>query len=156
MNADTLVADLEARGVHLAEKAGRLSVRPTDRVAAEEFAALRASKPDILRLLRARTLGTEWSRVPLSALDRILEVMVPWSEINILLVPGCRIARDLRARDPKPGRIWCTCEILDLLLSNVPPDDSRKIAEAKLLLKGTLAGVLTEGEHHPGNSEGKS
>lgn len=121
MSASALVADLEARGVVLAEKAGRLSVRPMARVTAGELAALRSTKPDVLRMLRARTLGTEWSRVPLSSLDRILEVMAPWSEINILLVPGCRIARDLRALDPKPGRVWCTCEVLDLLLSNVRP-----------------------------------
>ena len=145
MSASALVADLEARGVVLVEKAGKLSVQPRARVTREELAALHSAKHYVLRMLRARTLGTDWSTVPLSSLDRILEVTVPWSEINILLVPGCRIARDLRARDPKPGRIWCTCEILDLLSSNVPPDDARKIAEAKLLMAGELRGVTREG-----------
>ena len=146
MSVEILMADLESRGVVLAEKAGRLSVCPTAKVAAHELEALRSAKLDILRKLRARSLGTEWSTVPLSSLDRILEVMVPWSEINILLVPGCRIARDLRALDPKPGRVWCTCEVLDLLLSNLPPDDARKIAEAKMLMAGELRGVAREGQ----------
>jgi hypothetical protein len=33
------------------------------------------------------------------------------------------------------------CEVLDVLLTNVPPDNARKIAEAKLLLDGRVGGV---------------
>lgn len=66
---------------------------------------------------------------------------MPWSDVRLVLAPGCRVARELRAQEAKPGRVWCTCEILDLLLSGVAPDDARKIAETRLTFDATLAGV---------------
>jgi hypothetical protein len=32
--------------------------------------------------------------------------------------------------------VWCVCEVLDLLLTGVPPEDARKVAEARLLFDG--------------------
>ena len=161
MTAAALVADLEARGVRLAEKArGQLAVSPPAALRPDEVEALRTSKDSVLAYLRdRRRLKAEtidWRRVSLYDLRQVLEVAVPWSDVRLLIAPGCRKARELRNRDPKPSRVWCTCEVLDLLFTNVPPEDAQKIAEANLLLDGTLAGVLTEGEHHPGNSEGES
>ena len=97
-------------------------------------------------VLRGRALSVDWDRVSLYRLDKVLEVAVPWADVPLILAPGCRSARELRDRDQKPGRVWCTCEVLDLLLTNVPCEDARKIGEAKLVFGGTVAGVRAERE----------
>ena len=102
--------------------------------------------------LKARTLGTDWSRVSLWSLDRILEVEVPWSDIRLLVAPGCRIARELRATDPRPGRVWCVCEVGNLLLSGVIPEDARKIAEAKLTFDAEVSGVASQSVRKVGDA----
>lgn len=66
----------------------------------------------------------------------MLEIAVPWSDVPLILAPGCRIARELRERDSRPGRVWCVCEALDLLLTGVTPQDARKVGEARLLFNG--------------------
>ncbi len=97
-------------------------------------------KAAVLALLRegkARSIaGADWTRVSLSALDRVLEVAVPWADVPLILAPGCRVARELRERDSKPGRVWCVCEALDLLYAGVTPQDARKVGEARLLFDG--------------------
>jgi hypothetical protein len=127
------VGQLEARGVILRERDGGLAARPARAITPTEREVLAMMKDDILSYLRGRPFGAAWDKVSLYKLDKILEVAVPWSDVQLLIAPGCKVAKELRAHDPKPGRIWCTCEILDLLLTNVPPEDARKIAEARLL-----------------------
>lgn len=149
MTAAELLASIEARGVRVAPRGESLAVAPAGVLQDAEREALRARKPAILALLREREArrlprGTGWSHVSLYQLDRVLEVAVPWSDVPLILAPGCRIALELRARDPQPGRVWCVCEVLDLLLTNVPPDDGRKVAEAKLLFDGRVGGVSRE------------
>ncbi len=152
MTAAELIADLEARGAHVRERAGALAVSPAGVLQDAEREALRAHKAAVLALLRerqARTVaGTDWSRVSLYTLDRVLEVAVPWSDVPLILAPGCRIARELRERDPKPGRVWCVCEVL--LLTGVTPDDARKVAEAKLMFGGAVVGARQLGPEEPG------
>lgn len=77
----------------------------------------------------------------LRALTENLEVVVPWSKVNLLIVPGCRKAKDLRSKDRHPGRVWCVCEVLDLLLTKVTPDDATAVAQAKLLFAGGVTRV---------------
>ncbi len=143
MNAEELLYDLETRGVHVRERQGSVVATPANLVKPADVAALRTLKPHVLAHLRGQALGTAWSRVSLHELDHVLEIAVPWCDLNLILAPGCRLARDLRARDPKPGRVWCVCEVLDLLLAGVPPEDAQKIGEAKLMLGGTVVGVST-------------
>jgi hypothetical protein len=71
----------------------------------------------------------------------VLELAVPWSDVRLLIAPGCRTARELRATDPRPGRVWCACEVLDLLFSGVAPEDARKITEERVTFDATLAGT---------------
>lgn len=66
---------------------------------------------------------------------------VPWSDLRLVIAPGCRIARELRATEPKPGRVWCVCEVIDLLLSGVKPDDAGEIADTRIAFDATMAGV---------------
>ena len=40
--------------------------------------------------------------------------------------------------------VWCVCEVLELLLSGVTPDDARKIGEARLNFDADLVGVRKE------------
>ena len=135
MTAEALVAAAEAAGLQLQPKPdGKLHVVPRDRLTPDLRAALVASKADVLAYLRGRSLGVEWSRVSLYQLDRVLEVEVPWADYRLVIAPGCRIARELRAQDALPGRVWCVCGVLDLLLSGVTPEDVRKIAETRLVL----------------------
>lgn len=153
MTAEALIADLEARGARLSEREdGALVITPRVVLEDAEREALRAHKAAVLALLRerqARTVaGTDWSRVSLYTLDRVLEVAVPWSDVPLILAPGCRITRELRAQDPHPGRVWCACELADLLLTGVTPADARKVAETKLAVAGAVVGAqrLNPGE----------
>ena len=144
MTAETLVARLEARGLRLVRRGEIVAVRPAGQLATDERAAMRRLRPEVVSLLRGRALGTDWARVSLYHLDKVLEIEIPGWEVRMILAPGCRIARELRATDPKPGRIWCSCEVSDLLLSGVTPEDARKFAEARLTFDATLDGVTRE------------
>ena len=145
MTAEALVAVLEARGARLEARGDRLVISPRGVLTAELREALVARKPDVLAHLRARALGTDWSKVSLRSLDQVLEVAVPWSDVPLILAPGCRIARALRAEVQHPGRVWCTCEVIDLLLSGVTAGDVRAIAQARELFDAELAGVRKDG-----------
>ncbi len=144
MTPDDLISAAEAAGLHLEPKEGGvLHVAPRERLTPALREALKDRKAEILALLRQRAQEAppvEWSRVKLSELDRVLEVAVPWADVPLILAPGCRLARELRAKDRKPGRVWCVCEALDLLLSGVTPEDARKVAQAKLALAGAVVG----------------
>ena len=144
MTAETLVARIEARGLRLVRRGEIVAVRPAGQLATDERAAMRRLRPEIVVLLRTRAIGVDWSCVSLYSLDRVLEVAVPWSDVRLVIAPGCRIARELRASDPQPGRIWCVCQVSDLLLSGVTPEDARKITEARLAFDAHLAGVNKE------------
>jgi hypothetical protein len=135
--AQRLLAGVEARGVRVSHRGDSLVVRPAGVLKAEERAALAAAKPEILRLLQARALGTDWRRIGLWSLRDVLEIRVPWADETLILAPGCRVARELRAVDPHPGRIWCVCEITDLLLTHVPPRDAQAIGQARLIFSAT-------------------
>ena len=141
MTPAALVASLEARGAHLLVDGVDLVVRPAAAVTPEDVKNLKKLKAEVLSVLRSRDLSADWSKVNLHQLDRVLEVAVPWCDVPLILAPGCRIARDLRARDLKPGRVWCTCEVLDLLLTGVMPEDTRRIGETKLGFSGAVVGA---------------
>lgn len=139
-----IVARLEARGARLTPQGDAVAVTPKSTLADADREAIRRHKADVLAILRGRDLGAEWAHVSLWQLDKVLEVAVPWCDVRLLLAPGCRVASELRQADSKPGRVWCVCEILDLLLTNAPPEDARKVAEAKLLMAGAVAGARRE------------
>lgn len=140
-----LIAGLEARGVTLTEKQGGIAIRPASAVTPTEREVLTTMKAEVLAVLRARQAradhgGVDWTTVPLYSLDKVLEIIVPFYDVPLVIAPGCRIAAELRARDARPGRVWCTCELLDVLLTGMRPEDARKLAEAKLALGATLTG----------------
>lgn len=142
MTAQELVAAVRAAGLRLEARPGDvLHVAPRDRLTPPLREALRAHKTAVLAVLRGRVnggaRGADWTRVPLHALDRVLEVAVPWSDVRLVIAPGCRVARELRSQEPRPGRVWCACELADLLLSGVSPEDARKVAGARLAFDGT-------------------
>lgn len=146
MTAGELLAAIEARGVRVAPRGESLAVAPAGVLQEAERRALRAHKAAVLALLRerqARTVaGADWSRVSLWQLRDVLEIAVPWADVPLILAPGCRIARELRERDSKPGRVWCVCEALDLLLTGVTPHEAQKVGEARLLFDGQAVHVL--------------
>jgi len=47
-------------------------------------------------------------------------------------------SRLMECGDARPGRVWCTCEVLDLLLVNARPADARAVAEARLLFDAAM------------------
>jgi hypothetical protein len=151
VNAAELLHDLEARGVRVREREGAVVLAPAKLARPADLNALRAHKAAVLLILRTRALGTDWSRVSLQELDRVLEVAVPWSDLSLILAPGCRVARELRDRDPKPGRVWCVCEVIDLLLAAVTPGDARTIAEAKLDFAGSVTHAGEAPDRAPGS-----
>lgn len=137
-----LVQTAEAVGLRLEPRPGGiLHVEPRGRLTPTLREALRAAKAEILSYLQARALGVDWSRVSLYQLDRVLAIAVPWADMPLILAPGCRVARELRAQDQRPGRVWCTCEVLDLLFSGVTPQDARTVGEVKLAMAGVLLGA---------------
>jgi len=142
MTVSDVIQGLEARGARLRLRDdGALTIRPKGVATPTELEVLATLRDEVAAHLRGRPFGADWTRVNLWQLDRVLEVAVPWSDVRLLIAPGCRIARELRASGPTPGRVWCSCEVLDLLLSGVKPEDAWKIGEARLLLDATLAGV---------------
>ena len=144
-----LVHGIETRGGSLRPRQdGGIAVRPKGLVTPTEVEVLTTLREDVIAYLQARRRGVDWSRVGLYQLDRVLEVAVPWSDVRLILAPGCRIARELRATDPKPGRVWCVCEVSDLLLSGVTPEEARKIAETRLTFDATFEGI-TKGPGSP-------
>jgi hypothetical protein len=143
VNAADFVDRLRERGLYVQLDDDRLLLeledgcpRPTD----EERRLLKDLTPQLVAHLR----GVDWSQVSLYALDRVLEIAVPWSDVPLVLAPGCRIAGVLREHDPLPGRVWCVCEVCDLLLKGMGKEDARKIAETKLAFGGVLVGVRRE------------
>jgi hypothetical protein len=142
--ADVIVG-LESRGASVRlRQDGAITIRPKGTVTPTEMEVLTALRADAVAYLRARSLGADWSRVSLYQLDHILEVDVPWSDVRLVLAPGCRIARDLRAKDARPGRVWCVCEVVDLLLTHVTPEDARAITDARLVFDAAHAGARGE------------
>jgi hypothetical protein len=148
-----LVGALEARGLRFQVRAGNLVASPAGVLTDAERAALSQAKPAVLALLRERQarLLDDVAKVKLRDLTRVLEVAVDWCDVPLLIAPGCKVAQALRAADPKPGRIWCVCEVLDLLLTSVPREDAQKIGQAKVALSGTITGArrLNPGEARP-------
>ena len=150
MTVSEFVTALEAEGFRIREQDGNLVINPARRVTSTMKETLTGMGREILVYLQERKSRADWSRVSLFQLDRVLEVAIPWSDVRLLIAPGCRIARELRAKDPKPGRVWCVCEVLDLLLSSVTPDDARKVAETRLLMDAKHMGVRGEGASRGG------
>ena len=146
MTIGELVRNLEAQGFTLREKdRNHIAVKPSGRVTPALTEVLNAMGREILTYLRERKgrpdIGAGWSRVSLRQLDRIIDVEMPWGEVRLVIAPGCRVARELRATDPQPGRVWCSCEVLKLLLAGVQPEEARQIAEARLTFDATFAGI---------------
>jgi len=135
-----LLRDLEARGVQLHLKPGdRFAyVAPEGALAESDLSALREHKGQVLGLLRARAEGTfeGVAGTSLWALDRVVEVEVPWHNETLFFSPGPGRTQQLEDEGISRGRVWCTCELLDLLLTGVTPEDARAIAEAKLAFGG--------------------
>ena len=143
MTVSDVIQGLEARGARLRlREDGAVAIRPKGVATPTELEVLTTLREDVAAHLRGRPFGADWAKVSLWQLDKVLEVAVPWSDVRLLIAPGCRIARELRATDPKPGRVWCSCEILDLLLSGVTPEDARKIAPTRLDFDATIRGVF--------------
>ncbi len=153
MNAQELLAALESRGAELEVMDGHVAVTLVegDSLKPEEREALMAHKPELRACLSQRQAPptADWLRVRLADLDRVLEVAVPWAEVPLLIVPGCRRAEALRAADPNPGRVWCTCQVIDLILSGVTPRDAQAIAQAALAFDGSVQGVRPMPESEP-------
>lgn len=69
---------------------------------------------------------------------RIVQFAVPWSKETLFLVPQAFHVRELREQGIQRGRIWLAAEVQDLLQREVTQADASSIAEAKLLLQGTV------------------
>lgn len=146
MSPGALVQALEARGVRITARGdGALLIQPSSVLSEADRAALRARKREVAELLRERqsrsVSGVDWTTVPLYALNKVLEIAVPFADVPLILAPSCRVAAELRARESRPGPVWCVCEVLDLLLGGVTPEDARKVAATKLTLGGAVTGV---------------
>jgi hypothetical protein len=94
--------------------------------------AIRASKA------KEAVVDIDITKLSMGKLTKVLELAVPWCAQSVFIAPGCHIARRL-AEVHGRGRVWCTCEVLDMLLSHVSPDEARKIAEAKLTFDGAVS-----------------
>ena len=145
MTVPEFVRQLEGQGFRLRVQGSNLVINPARRVTSTIKETLAELGPEIARHLRhrqtSRVVEVDWSRVGLYQLDRVLEVAVPWSDVRLVIAPGCRLAREFRASDPKPGRVWCVCEVLNLLLSGVKPEEAQKIAETRIAFNAAMTGV---------------
>ena len=141
MRPEALISALESRGVSVTVDGEELVLRPARAVTAADVAALRERKAEILGLLRARDLGADWRAISLYEVDKIVELRIPGFETTLILCPGCRVAQELRKTDSQPGRIWCVCEVIDLVTSGVTPGDARAVAQARVLFDAQGTGV---------------
>lgn len=141
MTPDQVVLGLEARGLRLELDGADVMVRPVTSITADDVEVLTKNKAAVVALLRGRSAGVDWSMVSLYQLDRVLEIAIPYSDTNLIIAPGCRIAGQLRAQDPTPGRVWCVCEVLDLLLIGASPEHARAVAEAKIAFGARIGSV---------------
>jgi len=148
-----VIRGLEARGATVSvRRDGALTVRPKGVATPDEIEVLGRLRKEAVGYLfwtagRTEDLiaGLDWSRAKLHDVNEaLLEISVPWSGVRLVIAPGCRIARELRASDLSPGRVWCACEVIDLLLSGVTPEDARAVAEARLALEAEHLGVRKE------------
>lgn len=145
MTASEVLSGLRRRGVKLWPAGQRLRyAAPEGLLTAADLAALAEAKAAVLELLEAELATLPALR--LAALDRVLEVAVPWAELPLLFVPSCRVAERLRASEASPGRVWCTCELRELLLTGLEPAEARAVAEAKAVLDGRLVAAARESE----------
>jgi hypothetical protein len=74
-------------------------------------------------------------RTKITALDKILEVSVPWADQTLFLAPGCKVAARLSTEFGR-GRVWCVCELLDLVFSGIRGEDLKKVMDIKLTFDG--------------------
>jgi hypothetical protein len=77
----------------------------------------------------------EVARVSLYQLDKVLEIVVPWSDQTLFLAPGCRVARQLAERYGQ-NHVRCVCAVLDFFLRG----DAPAILEAARLFDGRIDG----------------
>ena len=82
-----------------------------------------------------------FSKVDRLRSDETLEVVVPWLGVRLLIAPNCGVARELRAIDPRPGRVLCVCELPDLVPVGLPPEDARKRAAARIAFDDVVVGA---------------
>lgn len=145
MTAAEVLSGFRRRGVKLWPAGDRLRyAAPEGLLTAADLAALAEVKMAVLELLKDELAALP--AVRLGALNRVLEVAVPWAELPLLFVPGCRLAERLRATEARPGRVWCTCELRELLLTGLEPLEARLVAEAKVALDGRVAAVARGSE----------
>jgi len=78
-------------------------------------------------------------QTPLSLLDAMLEVRVPWLPVTLWFVPGEIAVEALSAEGISRGRIWTAGELLDVL--TFPPQTVRTLARANLEFHGDVAVV---------------
>jgi TubC N-terminal docking domain len=141
-----LVANLQARGVMLRPSGETLKIRPASRLTREELEILRAHKDEVLTLLHAVPVATspppptsspaEVARVlglPLSQLDRMLEVRVTWLPATLWFIPDEAAIEVLVAEGVSRGRIWTAGELLELMATpTMTKTGAQGVALAKL------------------------
>jgi hypothetical protein len=156
VTAAALVSTLHARGVTLKPRGDHLVARPVSRMTTDEVEALRRHKVEILELLRRETERPDPVEVarlldlPISQLDRMVEVRVPWLPLTLWLVPSLRAAELLVQEGLSRGRIWTATELLNLLaVPGITTADARRLAEAKLEFDGEITGVRPVPEDLP-------
>ena len=142
MQVDQLVRQLAAKGIDVVLLGGDvvLEVEGEARPTPEEKEMVREQREALRTYVLRRDLPPI-ARVRLDQLDRVLEVAVPWADYRLLITPGCAAARQLREVDAMPGRIWCVCEVLNMMLTGATRDHARMVAEWKALLAGRVENV---------------
>jgi hypothetical protein len=99
---------------------------------------------DILRRLGIEPpVPTEVARVlalPLTELDRVIEVRVPWWPLTLWFVPGEADVQALLGEGVTRGRIWTATELADLLTLGVPPAAAQTVA----VVRAEFDGAITE------------
>jgi hypothetical protein len=145
-----LVGVLRSRGVVLRPDGDLLRFRPAALVTSEEKVLLRQHKPAVLELLRQAPPDPEISRVlglPVTQLDRLLQVRVPWLPESLWFVPDEAAVEALVGDGVSRGRIWTAGELLDLLSLPTTKIEARTIAHAKVEFDGEVTAVREGCKH---------
>jgi len=151
VTADTLIADLRARGVTLVADGEYLRCRPKSALTAEDLEMLKVLKDEVLARLSEEDCILGLSLREFERSRQALELRVPWLEDSLWLVPRAGDVPTLVGEGIPRGRIWKVREMADLLsIPSITPTEIERIGRLKVEFGAEIISVTPEADEGVG------